>query len=281
MKLAEFLDNLTAKGQLSFTSKQAQEALGVSEIAARAAIRRLKQKGEIAQPTQGFYVIVPPEYRILGCRPAEQFIKELMEYLEAPYYVGLLSAAQYYGAAHHRPQQYQVITNQKRRSITCGRIKIVFVTKKDIQNVSIEKFKTSHSIINISSPEATAKDLIIYTNRCGGLDNVFSVLTDLVKKIDPKKLNKIATESTEMPWVQRLGYLLDKLEAVELSKSLAIKMTSINTHTRMLAPQQSGKFSKLLHSINVTEQTYKKIIEKYKKNKKWKLIINKKPEPDE
>ena len=93
-------------------------------------MRRLKQKGELAHPLSGFYVIVPAEYRILGCRPAEHFIHELMEFINAPYYVGLLSAAQYHGAAHHRPQQFQVITTQKRRPITCGRIKIVFMTKK-------------------------------------------------------------------------------------------------------------------------------------------------------
>ena len=164
MKISAFMDKLTAQGQMCFTAKQVNEALGVSEIAARAALRRLKHKGEIAQPMQGFYVIVPPEYRILGCRPAEHFIHELMEHIKAPYYVGLLSAAQYYGAAHHRPQQYQVVTNQKRRAIICGRVKIVFFTKKDIQDVPTQKYNAPQSIILISTLEATAMDLIIYAN---------------------------------------------------------------------------------------------------------------------
>jgi len=45
-------------------------------------------------PYRGFYVIVSPEYRSLGCRPAEQFIPDLMEYLGEVYYAGLLSAAE-------------------------------------------------------------------------------------------------------------------------------------------------------------------------------------------
>jgi predicted transcriptional regulator of viral defense system len=106
MKILEFLTSLTAKGYCSFTSTQAKEALGVSDVASRAALRRLKKKGELAQPINGFYVIVPPEYRILGCRPAEHFITELMEHIGAPYYVGLLTAAQYYGAAHHKLKLY-------------------------------------------------------------------------------------------------------------------------------------------------------------------------------
>ena len=45
-------------------------------------------------PAHGFYVIVPPECRQLGCLPAGQFIPALMEQLGLGYYVGLLSAAQ-------------------------------------------------------------------------------------------------------------------------------------------------------------------------------------------
>ena len=121
MKLSEYINSLISKGICYFTLDESIKALNRSEIAMRAAIRRLKHKKELAQPAKGFYVIVPPEYRILGCRPAEHFITGLMEYLNIPYYVGLLSAAQYYGAAHQRPQQFQVIISEKRRPIHCGR----------------------------------------------------------------------------------------------------------------------------------------------------------------
>jgi len=279
VKIGGFLDYLMAQGYMSFSLKQAQEALGVSDIAARAAIRRLKQKGEIAQPLQGFYVIVPPEYRILGCRPAEHFINELMEYIKVPYYVGLLSAAQYYGAAHHRPQQFQVVTNQKRRSITCGRIKIIFITKKDIKDVPTQKFNTPQSIVTISTPEATAMDLIIYANRCGGMDNVLTVLNDLIKKIDPDKLDKLATESKETPWIQRFGYMLDLLNS-PLSEILE-KRIKHATHKRKLATYRAVKrLERLNKKIESLMRDYKKA-QTPQTNKKWKLIINKKLELDE
>lgn len=282
MRINEFLTSLIAKGVCCFSSHQAREALGVSDIATRAALRRLKQKGELAQPLQGFYVIVPPEYRILGCRPAEHFINELMEYINSPYYVGLLSAAQYYNAAHHRPQQYQVITDQKRRPINCGRVKIVFLTKKNIKNVPTQKFNTSQSIITISTPEATAMDLIIYAHRCGGMDNVFSVLSDLIDKIDQKKLHKLVSGSKEIPWMQRLGYILDLLDAKGLSDILSKKVKQNATHTRELVPFGSNnKFSKLVKKMDSLTLTYNKAIAKSSKDKKWKLIINKKLEPDE
>lgn len=109
--------DLASRGRYHFTSSDLHSVLGVSEAAARQALSRLAAKGEIASPARGFYVIVPPEYRRLGCRPADQFIPALMEHRSARYYVGLLSAAQYHGVAHHRPQEFQVVLQRNRPAI--------------------------------------------------------------------------------------------------------------------------------------------------------------------
>ncbi|MDX2055824.1 MAG: nucleotidyl transferase AbiEii/AbiGii toxin family protein [Polyangiaceae bacterium] len=42
---------------------------------------------------------MPPEYQALGCLPADQFVPDLVQRLAVPYYVTLLSAAAYHGAA--------------------------------------------------------------------------------------------------------------------------------------------------------------------------------------
>lgn len=94
---------LASKGRYSFTSKEARETLKVSADASKLALNRLAKQGQIASPARGFYVIIPPEYRSLACLPADQFIPDLMRHKELPYYAGLLTAPQYYGAAHQRP----------------------------------------------------------------------------------------------------------------------------------------------------------------------------------
>ena len=71
--------DLAARGQHHFTVSELRPALGVSAAAARQALSRLGARGEIASPARGLYVIVPPEYRQLGCLPADQFISALME----------------------------------------------------------------------------------------------------------------------------------------------------------------------------------------------------------
>jgi predicted transcriptional regulator of viral defense system len=276
MNIKSFLTDLIAKGYCCFTFPQVKEALGVSDVAVRAALRRLKQKGELAHPLSGFYVIVPPEYRVLGCRPAEHFIHDLMEFINAPYYVGLLSAAQYHGAAHHRPQQFQVITTQKRRPINCGHIKIVFITKKNAEQTPTQNFNTSQGAIVVSTPEATAIDMVTYPNHCGGLDNVLTVLIDLVKKMDADKLQKFATITEEITWAQRLGFLLDLIKANHLSDVLYQSLENHRVRARLLiAPaKKTPALEKLAAKLGKTKSS-----SPYKtKNDKWKLIINKKLE---
>lgn len=276
MHISNFVDQLIAKGYCCFNYSQVKEALGVSDIATRAALRRLKQKGELAQPLKGFYVIVPPEYRILGCRPAEHFIHEFMQHVNAPYYVGLLSAAQYYGAAHHRPQQFQVITNQKKRDINCGRVKIVFIIKKNVAETSTEKFNTSQGSIIISSSEVTAMDMVTYPHHCGGLDNVLTVLNDLAKKLDANKLAQLASKVNEITWIQRLGYLFDLIKATNLSDVLLKSLENRRIRARLLIapPKKSPALEKLATKLGKIKHSSSQVT----KNDKWKLIINKKLE---
>ena len=67
-------------------------------------------KGKICSVWQGLYAIIPVEYSSVGMIPPVLYIDDLMKYLGRPYYISLLSAAVFYGAAHQRPQEFSVIT---------------------------------------------------------------------------------------------------------------------------------------------------------------------------
>ena len=131
-------------------------------------------------------MIVPPEYRALGCLPADQFIPALMERLNQPYYAGLLSAAQYHGAAHHRPQQFQVLLERSRRPLSCGQVRTKFVVRKHLRQVPVQSFKTPRGLIRASTPEATAVDLVGYYDRVGGSIRVATVLWNLRSESIPR-----------------------------------------------------------------------------------------------
>jgi len=197
-----------ARGKYHFTSSEFRTELGVSAAAANQALWRLANRGEVASPARGFYVIVPPEYRALGCLPPDQFIPALMERRGTPYYVGLLSAAQYHGAAHHRPQVFQVMVEKSRRPIRCGAVRVSLIARAGLSDVPTCTFNTPRGAVLASTVEATAIDLVGYMDRGGGVDRVAGMLMELSERMDPALLAEAARSATVL-WAQRLGFLLE------------------------------------------------------------------------
>ncbi len=257
--IAQFIDNLASRGKYCFSARDAAKLSNSSDVAVRAALRRLREKGDLATPYRGFYVIVPPEYRSMGCLPAEQFIPDLMEYLDEYYYAGLLSAAQYHGAAHHRPQVFQVVVAKARDDIECGKVRVKFIFRKNAKELPTENRNTQRGLIRISSPEATAFDLVGYPDHAGGLDNVATVLAGLAEKIDPIKIEKVADYSP-ISWAQRLGYLMDLVGVGDKAHSLLSYMQSKKPVPTPLARSKPHKGMK--------------------KDQRWQVLINTKVEAE-
>lgn len=261
MKTNEFINNLRTQGRYYFTSKEAEKALSLNKIATINALRRLRLKKLIASPARGFYLIVVPEYQVLGCLPADMFISDLMNYLNLPYYVGFLSAAQYYGAAHQKPQRFQVVTSKNRPPIKCGRIYIEFIANKNVAVIPIRKFNTYAGIIDVATPEVVSADIVTMPQHAAGINNVTTVLMELAEKIEAQKLTELFKINPELSWLQRLGYLLEFLGFNQLANYVAKMLSDKNLHWVQL----------------VSSAGYKPLL----RDKKWKIIVNTKVEPDE
>jgi predicted transcriptional regulator of viral defense system len=231
-RAAQFVAGLAASGRHHFTTDDAVRATGGSIAAVRASLRRLKAKRQIADPHRGFHVIVPPEYRRLGCLPADQFVPQLMEHIGQVYYVALLSAAELHGAAHQRPQGFQVMVKVARRRIVCGEVRVQFVARKDLDRTPVVEKNTQRGRLRVASPEATALELVGYADRCGGLDNVASVVAELVESLDADKL-VVTARACPVAWAQRLGYLLDLSGRREIAEAL---VPLVKEHARVVAP---------------------------------------------
>jgi predicted transcriptional regulator of viral defense system len=255
----EYITELAARGRYHFTTQEALTALGGSLLAVRAALRRLSRRKELASPYRGFHVILPPEYRSLGCLPPEQFIPLLMQHLEERYYVALLSAAELHGAAHHRPQRFQVMIAMNRRPIDCGEVRVQFVARHDLAKTPVVEMNTPRGRMRVSSVEATALEVIGYADQCGGLDNVASILNELVESLDPPKL-VVAAALCPIVWSQRLGYLLEAAEHGELAAVLA---EHVRERAKSVAPLVRAKPSSGAPRVP-----------------RWKLAINERVEPD-
>lgn len=231
----DLIQTLASKGRYSFTSTEACAALKVSPEASKLSLNRLAKQGQIASPARGFYVIIPPEYRSLGCLPADQFIPDLMRQKGLNYYAGLLTAAQYYGAAHQRPQEFQVFVQKNRRPIRCGKVRVKFIARKNIDDVPVQKFNTSRGEITVSTPEATAIDLAGYPEHVGGLDQVATILSELADGINATALAE-AAKTSPITWVQRLGYILELVDAGEAAADIKEYVREHAREYQMLVP---------------------------------------------
>ncbi len=258
LHVRDYVNGLAARGRNTFTSEEARAALGVSADAVKLALNRLAKQGTVASPARGFYAIVPPEYRALGSLPPEQFIPALMERLCLSYYAGLLSAAQFHGAAHHRPQEFQVMVGKSRRPIRCGQVRVAFIVNRRVNATPVQSFNTPRGAILVSTPEATALDLVGYYQHAGGLDHIATVLAELAEKIDPAKL-AAAAAAVPLPWVQRLGYLLELTDAPEKAEALRDYVRREAKESTLLLPGASAEG---------------------KRRKDWKLIVNADVEPE-
>ena len=219
MRARDYIEQLASGGFYHFTRDQAVCKLGGNAQAVAAQLRRLKRRGMIAEPCRGFLVIVPPEYRKLGCLPAEQFIPQLMTLNDEPYYLGLLSAAQRHGAAHQRPQLTQVIVRRNRRTIACGKVRVQFVARQDLAKMPVSEVNTPRGVVRYASPEVTALELVGYPKHAGGLSNVATVLSELAEELNIDRLLE-AAELSPVSWSQRLGFLLERVQRAELAQAL-------------------------------------------------------------
>jgi len=259
MSAADLIDDLASRGHYHFTTREVAERLESSAVATRAALRRLRHKLLIATPHRGFHVIVPPEYRRLGCLPADQFVPQLMNHLGLSYYAALLTAGRYHGAAHQQPQVFQVIVAKNRPPIACGEVRVAFVARHNVVDVPKVHFNTPRGHLAVSTPEATAFDLVGYPQHAGGIDNVATVLAELAENLDEAVLASLAPLSP-VPWAQRLGYLLEQVGAGDKAEPLAEYVAGVVNETTALVPSAPAEGA--LHHA------------------RWRLLVNVAVEPD-
>ena len=230
----------------------------MSETYIKTAINRLVRSGKIISPAKGFYVIVPIEYVLSGIVPATFYIDQMMSYLSRDYYIALLNASAFYGAAHQRPQIFSVVhTGGNLNDGVRAGIQYQFLKHKTIDETFIRAHKSKLGTIKVSSPELTALDLIEHSSSVGGLNRACTVLEELIESIDFKDIDNGFYSIYGVPTYQRLGYILDEVLDANVQANIIYEhLLALNMIVRAI-PLKVGKAS--------TE---------CKLNKRWKVYIN-------
>jgi predicted transcriptional regulator of viral defense system len=207
----DWIESLLSKGKFAFSSIQIQEAFPeLSGIAIKRSLDRLSKKQKVVSIYRGYYLIITPQYSAKGILPPSLYIDGFMQFMQRPYYVGLLSAAAYHGSAHQQPQEFFVVTSKPALRPTQRKgIKVNYISKNSINENLIESRKVESGYLKVSTSALTAIDLVQFEKRIGGLNRVATVLNELVEVIKPEMFSPILLNEASTYSIQRLGFLLD------------------------------------------------------------------------
>jgi predicted transcriptional regulator of viral defense system len=260
-RISDVPDWLLSHGRTTANTTEISLLLGIPESQVRKRLRPALETGRLFSPARSLWIPIPPEFRTWGSIPVLNYLDPLMNHLKRSYYVGWLSAAEIFGAAHQRPQVTQVAVDRQLATLRAGRTEIHFHHRADVSQLPRTKHKVPTGEVWISSPELTAVDLADTPRRGGGISNVASTLKELAAevKLDGRLIAEIA-EKFPIGTSRRLGYLLEFVDAQVNLKPL-MKFVHENPASRnsMLSP--GGK-------------------RKGTVNHKWNVILNTEVEPD-
>ncbi|MHB8465628.1 MAG: type IV toxin-antitoxin system AbiEi family antitoxin domain-containing protein [Acidimicrobiales bacterium] len=232
--LASLPDWLLSHGTTSFTADDAARLSGLPTRRVYPGLKRLADRGLIFSPARGFYVPIDAQFRSWRSVPATQFIDPMMRHLDRRYYVALLSAAELHGAAHQRPQAFQVIVNRALPARRVGRTSLRFFVNSRFDAAATATQPTPTGTLVVATPETTALDLAARPRDSGGLDNIATVIVELADDdlLDPERLGQVAAGYSASA-VRRVGWILNHFTTLDVGDLLnlrAVAPTMLDPH---------------------------------------------------
>lgn len=214
--VSDFINKCLSYEQYAFSWDEIKTEIPKSDTALKHELIRLAGKKEIITLRQGFYLILPPRYKLYGRLPLELYVERLFRYIEKPYYVAFFSAAAFHGASHQQVQQSYLMTKIPNiRDIKKGNNYLSISATSNWPEKNILKRKSDAGLFNISSPALTAIDLIHYQSKMGGLNRILAILDELVESITPEDVKDLLQWYPHISSIQRLGFLIQELHADE------------------------------------------------------------------
>ncbi len=211
MTIDEWIHQREIRGNMTFSIIELRQAFPTnSEKGVKTELRRQSLKGRIQSVYRGFYVVIPIQYQLQGIVPPYYYIDELMTHVGKPYYIGLLSAAAMYGAAHQRPMLTQVMTVEPRIKASEKNPLLEWHYRQVIPENLISTKNGEIGVVRYSSAELTAVDLVQFAGHVGGYQRVATVLAELIEMVDMSKMRDIQDNTTRAA-LRRLGCILENV----------------------------------------------------------------------
>jgi len=204
-----FIDTRMALGRVAFALADLVTESGLSAIAAKRQLARLRGKVVRVSPRQPFFLIIGPEHRTMGAPPAIWWLQDYFNWLGRPYYLALQSAASLFGSNPQALQVTQVMTDRPCRAMQAGRIQVRFFVKRGIVRTPKQQLTQAAAPLWISTPEATAFDLIRYATSIGGIERAVETIIPLLPRLRARELKRVLEAENEPVTAQRLGFVME------------------------------------------------------------------------
>jgi len=213
-----FCDARLALGLVTLPLAELVKESGLSAIAAKRQVSRLRGKVARISPRQPFYLIVSPEHRSMGAPPPNWWLQDYFNWLGRPYYLALQSAASSFGSNPQALQVTQVMTDRPCRAIKVGRIQVRSFVKRGIQRTPTQQLAGAVAPLLVSTPEATAYDLIRYATSIGGIERAAETIRPLLPLLRARELKRVLDVENEPAVAQRLGFVIEACRNKPLAK---------------------------------------------------------------
>jgi hypothetical protein len=211
MAAKKFIEEKLAMAEYGFSLVNLMAETGLSNIAARNQLLRLRPLVRRISPKLGFYLIVQPEHRRVGSPPVEWWLDDFFRWFGNPYYIALQSAAEWHGSSPQAIQVTQVMTDVPRKEICVWGRRIRFYVKKSIKDTLVAGIAGARCPVRVSVPEATVFDLVRYAPKIGGLDRAMETMLPLLSNLRSDVLKAVLVAEDEVSTSQRLGWVFEKL----------------------------------------------------------------------
>jgi len=263
--LLDWVNSQMIRGKYIFTREDVQKiGLPIKDESISRSLRRLISKGTIMSPWQNFFVIVPTMYQLRGVVPVHFYIDQLMHYLGRNYYVSMLSAAELLGASHQKAMVYQVtVDGAPIQSKIMNRVSVMFTRCQNLPLKYCTQVRTQTGNIWVSDKELTALDIVEHEVKIGGISRAAEVLSEIENMHWGKDQTELLTYFST-PTIQRLGYLLEQIEATKQADQLWNLLQKSGRIIRKIPLKQTQPVN---NQMSIDE--------------KWHIIINTELELDE
>lgn len=238
--VSRLLDTAQGSGiRLVALDELARDA-GLTPLAVRRQLARLGARTVRAPGRPAAALIVTPEDAANGAPPPAAWLDAYFRLRNEPYYVGLLSAAAFHGSSSQAVQSTQVLVTRPTRALVLGRVSLRFFVKKDAVATPRIELPGLLAPLAVSTPEATALDLIAFQSRLGGIERVTEVIAGLLPRMTAAGLKSALQAEPAVAVRQRLGYVLEVLGRHRLAAAVRASLPGRLTPVRLKPEGRSG-----------------------------------------